>query len=77
MARTKTHNDEQQTKFLRITQNKNQILRLKDRFETTNILMAVDNLNQHGPLSTAGHAYIIRLNPSKSENKWEFINPGE
>ena len=46
-----------------------------DKFETTNILMAVDHLNQHGPLSTAGHAYVIRLN--SSDTKWELINPGE
>ena len=46
-----------------------------DRFETTNILIAADHLNQHGPLSTARHAYVVRLNNEAAQ--WEFINPGE
>ena len=39
------------------------------------IVIAADHLNQHGPLSTAGHAYVVRLNNEAAQ--WEFINPGE
>lgn len=45
-----------------------------DKFQSTNILMAADHLNQHGPLSQAGHAYIIRNN--RATLQWEIINPG-
>ena len=38
-----------------------ELLDFIDRFESTNILMAADHLNKHGPLSQAGHAYVIRL----------------
>lgn len=35
--------------------------------------MATDHLNQHGPLSQAGNAYIIRL--SRDILQWEVVKP--
>ncbi len=38
-----------------------ELLDFIERFESTNILMAADHLNHHGPLCQVGHEYIIRL----------------
>jgi hypothetical protein len=63
------------SKLQRIVRSPVDFLDFIDRFETTNILMAAEHLNQYGPLSTTGHAFVIRLNVQEAH--WQFINPGK